>query len=229
MCVYVGGVSSCQKHAFSIARPLSASLHGEGGVKTYLALQIPVFLKQGFIGANMNEGVLLCRKCQTSLFLPSFCSSEDQKKPATDAQGNQGKQTHVMCLSEILFYACASGLCAYLKQSWCVCVCVVVSAYARTTLQWRTVCLMACFCSLAPALPSRRPPAQTRAKPPSGRAARGSAKPVCKTEPGVENPAGEQPVDSGQQWFSVWAYNSHIKPCRRRSAEASCSLLFCVV
>ncbi|XP_054460844.1 E3 ubiquitin-protein ligase ZFP91 isoform X2 [Anoplopoma fimbria] len=39
------------------------------------------------------------------------------------------------------------------------------------------------------ALPSRRPPAQSRAKPPSGRAVRGSAKPVCKTEPGMENPA----------------------------------------
>ncbi|XP_058496135.1 E3 ubiquitin-protein ligase ZFP91 isoform X1 [Solea solea] len=41
----------------------------------------------------------------------------------------------------------------------------------------------------AQALPSRRPPAQTRAKPPSGRANRSSAKPVCKTEPGLENPA----------------------------------------
>ncbi|XP_035493148.2 E3 ubiquitin-protein ligase ZFP91 [Scophthalmus maximus] len=41
----------------------------------------------------------------------------------------------------------------------------------------------------AQALPSRRPPAQTRAKPPSGRAGRSSAKPVCKTEPGMENPA----------------------------------------
>ncbi|XP_049900387.1 E3 ubiquitin-protein ligase ZFP91 isoform X3 [Epinephelus moara] len=48
----------------------------------------------------------------------------------------------------------------------------------------------------AQALPSRRPPAQTRAKPTSGRAVRGSAKPVCKTEPGMENPAGEQPVDT---------------------------------
>lgn len=104
---------------------------------------------------------------------------------------------------------------------------LVVSAYAQTTLLWRTVCLMACFCSLTPALPSRRPPAQTRAKPPSGRAARGSAKPVCKTEPGVENPAGEQPVDSGLQWFSMWASNSQIKPCR--STEATCSLLFCIV
>lgn len=59
--------------------------------------------------------------------------------------------------------------------------------------------LMACFCSIVPALPSRRPPAQTRAKPPSGRAARGSSKPVCKTEPGMENPAGEQPVDTKPQ------------------------------
>lgn len=38
----------------------------------------------------------------------------------------------------------------------------------------------------AQALPSRRPPAQAGAKPPSGRAVRGSAKPVCKTEPGME-------------------------------------------
>lgn len=42
----------------------------------------------------------------------------------------------------------------------------------------------------AQALPSRRPPAQSRAKLPSGRAVRSSAKPVCKTEPGMENPAG---------------------------------------
>ncbi|XP_074550548.1 uncharacterized protein zfp91 [Halichoeres trimaculatus] len=49
------------------------------------------------------------------------------------------------------------------------------------------------------ALPSKRPPAQARAKPPSGRAARGSAKPVCKTEPGMENPAGEQPVDAVEE------------------------------
>ncbi|CAJ1052246.1 LOW QUALITY PROTEIN: E3 ubiquitin-protein ligase ZFP91 [Xyrichtys novacula] len=41
----------------------------------------------------------------------------------------------------------------------------------------------------AQALPSKRPPAQTRAKPSSGRAARSFAKPVCKTEPGMENPA----------------------------------------
>ncbi|CAB1433259.1 unnamed protein product [Pleuronectes platessa] len=41
----------------------------------------------------------------------------------------------------------------------------------------------------AQALPSRRPPAQTRAKPPSARASRSAAKPVCKTEPGMENPA----------------------------------------
>ncbi|KAM4603713.1 uncharacterized protein zfp91 isoform 2-T4 [Polymixia lowei] len=36
--------------------------------------------------------------------------------------------------------------------------------------------------------PPRRPPAQTRAKPSSTRAARGSAKPVCKSEPDAENP-----------------------------------------
>ncbi|KAI9519082.1 hypothetical protein NQZ68_031353 [Dissostichus eleginoides] len=41
----------------------------------------------------------------------------------------------------------------------------------------------------AQALSSRRPPASSRAKPPSGRAVRASAKPVCKTEPGMENPA----------------------------------------
>ncbi|KAM9363708.1 uncharacterized protein zfp91 [Symphorus nematophorus] len=55
----------------------------------------------------------------------------------------------------------------------------------------------------AQALPSRRPPAQTRAKAPSGRAVRSAAKTVCKTEPGMENPAGEQPVDSELQWFSI--------------------------
>ncbi|XP_076026447.1 uncharacterized protein zfp91 isoform X2 [Genypterus blacodes] len=41
----------------------------------------------------------------------------------------------------------------------------------------------------APAPPSKRPPAQSRAKPPSGRASRGSAKAACKTEPGMENPS----------------------------------------
>ncbi|KAM9769755.1 uncharacterized protein zfp91 [Menidia menidia] len=41
----------------------------------------------------------------------------------------------------------------------------------------------------AQALPSRRPPLQAGAKPPTGRAMRGSAKAVCKTEPGMENPA----------------------------------------
>ncbi|XP_028311598.1 E3 ubiquitin-protein ligase ZFP91 isoform X2 [Gouania willdenowi] len=46
------------------------------------------------------------------------------------------------------------------------------------------------------ALPSRRPPAKSRAKPPSGRANRSSGKPVCKTEPGMEHPAAEQPVES---------------------------------
>ncbi|XP_069023192.1 E3 ubiquitin-protein ligase ZFP91 [Embiotoca jacksoni] len=52
----------------------------------------------------------------------------------------------------------------------------------------------------AQALPSRRPPAQTRAKPPSGRAVRGSAKPVCKTEPGMENPAVEGEVNDKQKY-----------------------------
>ncbi|XP_017264769.1 E3 ubiquitin-protein ligase ZFP91 isoform X2 [Kryptolebias marmoratus] len=37
------------------------------------------------------------------------------------------------------------------------------------------------------ALPSRRPPAQANARPAAARAARGSARPVCKTEPGVES------------------------------------------
>lgn len=43
----------------------------------------------------------------------------------------------------------------------------------------------------APALHSRRASAQSRAKPPSGRAARGSAKATCKSEPGMENPSVE--------------------------------------
>ncbi|CAN9510401.1 unnamed protein product [Ophioblennius macclurei] len=44
----------------------------------------------------------------------------------------------------------------------------------------------------AQALPSRRLPAQTRAKAPAERAARGSAKPVCKTEPGMDNPVAAE-------------------------------------
>ncbi|XP_061602036.1 E3 ubiquitin-protein ligase ZFP91 isoform X2 [Cololabis saira] len=40
-------------------------------------------------------------------------------------------------------------------------------------------------------LSSRRTPAQVGVKPPAGRAVRGSAKPVCKTEPGMENPAAK--------------------------------------
>lgn len=60
--------------------------------------------------------------------------------------------------------------------------------------------------SLTPALPSRRPSAQTHAKTPSGRAVHSSAKPMCKTEPGMENPAGEQPVDSELLCFSVGAF-----------------------
>ncbi|XP_041641390.1 E3 ubiquitin-protein ligase ZFP91 isoform X2 [Cheilinus undulatus] len=51
----------------------------------------------------------------------------------------------------------------------------------------------------AQALPSKRPPAQTRAKPPSGRAVRGSAKPVCKTEPGMENPVVEEEANDKQK------------------------------
>ncbi|KAM8880511.1 uncharacterized protein AB9W97_015311 isoform 2-T2 [Spinachia spinachia] len=44
----------------------------------------------------------------------------------------------------------------------------------------------------AQALHSRRPPAQSRAKSAPGRPVRGSAKPACKTEPGMENPAAEK-------------------------------------
>ncbi|TNN62789.1 E3 ubiquitin-protein ligase ZFP91 [Liparis tanakae] len=40
--------------------------------------------------------------------------------------------------------------------------------------------------------PSRRPPAQSRAKPPSGKAVRGCARPVCKTEPGMESPSAAE-------------------------------------
>lgn len=59
------------------------------------------------------------------------------------------------------------------------------------------------LCSVPPAQPSRRPAAQTRAKAAPGRAARSSAKPVCKTEPGMENPVGEQPVDIEQRMVLV--------------------------
>lgn len=45
-------------------------------------------------------------------------------------------------------------------------------------------------------LPSRRLPAQTRAKAQPGRAVRGSAKPLFKTEPGMDNPVSEQLVDT---------------------------------
>ncbi|XP_029368219.1 E3 ubiquitin-protein ligase ZFP91 [Echeneis naucrates] len=51
----------------------------------------------------------------------------------------------------------------------------------------------------AQALPPRRPPAQTRAKPPSGRTSRGSAKPVCKTEPGMENPAAMEGEENNKE------------------------------
>ncbi|XP_023121516.1 E3 ubiquitin-protein ligase ZFP91 isoform X2 [Amphiprion ocellaris] len=55
----------------------------------------------------------------------------------------------------------------------------------------------------AQALPSRRPPAQTPAKPPSGRAIRGSAKPVCKTEPGMENPAGVEGEVNNKEKYEI--------------------------
>ncbi|AWP05623.1 putative E3 ubiquitin-protein ligase ZFP91-like [Scophthalmus maximus] len=64
-----------------------------------------------------------------------------------------------------------------------------------------------------------RPPAQTRAKPPSGRAGRSSAKPVCKTEPGMENPAGEQPVDNDLFWVGMPACKQ-LKSRRHRRAGA---------
>uniref|UniRef100_A0A1A7XCP2 E3 ubiquitin-protein ligase ZFP91 n=1 Tax=Iconisemion striatum TaxID=60296 RepID=A0A1A7XCP2_9TELE len=48
----------------------------------------------------------------------------------------------------------------------------------------------------AQALPTIRPPAQTNAKPTAGRTVRGSAKPMCKTEPEVENQAaGEEELN----------------------------------
>uniref|UniRef100_A0A3B4T213 E3 ubiquitin-protein ligase ZFP91 n=1 Tax=Seriola dumerili TaxID=41447 RepID=A0A3B4T213_SERDU len=55
----------------------------------------------------------------------------------------------------------------------------------------------------AQALPSRRPPAQTRAKPPSGRASRSSAKPVCKTEPGMENPAAVEGEVNNKEKYDI--------------------------
>ncbi|XP_035515975.1 E3 ubiquitin-protein ligase ZFP91 [Morone saxatilis] len=55
----------------------------------------------------------------------------------------------------------------------------------------------------AEALPTRRPPAQTRAKPPSGRAVRGSAKPVCKTEPGMENPAAVEGELNNKEKYEI--------------------------
>lgn len=53
----------------------------------------------------------------------------------------------------------------------------------------------------AQALPSRRPSAQTHAKTPSGRAVHSSAKSMCKTEPGMENPAAvEGAVDDKDKY-----------------------------
>lgn len=113
----------------------------------------------------------------------------------------------------LLLCICKWIMCVFQTVLACVCGCVCICLYHTS---WCTVCLMACFCSLTPALPSRRPPAQARAKAPSGRAVRSSAKPVCKTEPEMENPAGEQPVDRELQWFGVWAYNSLIKSYSRQ-------------
>lgn len=53
------------------------------------------------------------------------------------------------------------------------------------------------------ALPSGRPPAQARAKPPSGRAVRGTAKPVCKTEPGMENPAAVEEESKNKEEYEI--------------------------
>ncbi|KAM7394257.1 hypothetical protein PAMP_021070 [Pampus punctatissimus] len=55
----------------------------------------------------------------------------------------------------------------------------------------------------AQALPSRRPQAQTRAKPPSGRAVRSSAKPVCKTEPGMENQAAAEGEVNNKEKYEI--------------------------
>ncbi|XP_029950047.1 E3 ubiquitin-protein ligase ZFP91 isoform X2 [Salarias fasciatus] len=51
----------------------------------------------------------------------------------------------------------------------------------------------------AQGLPSRRVPAQTRAKAPPDRAVRGSAKPVCKTEPGMDNPVADGEVNNAKK------------------------------
>lgn len=63
----------------------------------------------------------------------------------------------------------------------------------------------------AQALPSRRPPTQTRAKPPSGRAARGSSKPVCKTEPGMENPAAVKGEENNKEKCEIKKKEDNIK------------------
>ena len=89
MCVCVGGVSSCQKHAFSIARPLSSAPHGEGGVTltwvcrlSHLHSLLP--FKQSNVWCSSSGGDKVI-----SMFLSPSFSSEDPKKPATDAQGDQ--------------------------------------------------------------------------------------------------------------------------------------------
>ncbi|XP_026158628.1 zinc finger protein 135 [Mastacembelus armatus] len=55
----------------------------------------------------------------------------------------------------------------------------------------------------AQALPSRRPPGQSRAKAPSGRAVRGSAKPVCKTEPEMENPTAVEGETNDKDKYEI--------------------------
>ncbi|XP_049577435.1 E3 ubiquitin-protein ligase ZFP91 [Syngnathus scovelli] len=55
----------------------------------------------------------------------------------------------------------------------------------------------------AEALVSRLSPAQSRAKPPSGRAVRCSAKPVCKTELGIENQAAASGEANGKEKYDI--------------------------
>ena len=50
--------------------------------------------------------------------------------------------------------------------------------------------------------------AQTRAKAPSARGTRGSAKPVCKSEPGTVNPTGRHTNQLNCVWdLTEWAKN----------------------
>ncbi|XP_061627106.1 E3 ubiquitin-protein ligase ZFP91 isoform X2 [Phyllopteryx taeniolatus] len=62
-------------------------------------------------------------------------------------------------------------------------------------------------------------PAQSAAKPPSGRAARCSAKPLCKTELGIENQAGERPVDGEANIQEKYDINGEEK---REAVRSQC-------